>query len=302
MIESRRAGLFAMVLVLALVGTACNGSGGGDAASMKARGGGGDAGSAADQRGRARPALTSGGSDMAFGAAEKALPRPRAATALPQVGPSIIKTAELDLRVGGSDVDQTLQDAVQVAGRYGGFVLSTTSSDDGSGRGTVVLRIPSARFEQALGDIKGLATKVTRASVSGQDVSQEFVDLEARLRNYRAQEVVLLRLMDTAQSVTDTIRVQSELQPVQLEIERITGQLNFLRDQTDFGTITATVAEVGVTPAPDTTIEKSWRQALDTALGFVSAIIVSSGVIVPVGALLLLALLVVRQVGPRFSR
>ena len=82
-------------------------------------------------------------------------------------------------------------------------------------------------------------------SVSGQEVGQEFVDLAARERNLHAQERVLLRLMNHAISVTDTIRVENELSQVQGQIEQIAGRLRYLHDQADMSTITVSLKQAG---------------------------------------------------------
>jgi hypothetical protein len=161
--------------------------------------------------------------------------------------------------------------------------------------------VPARSFERALAEIEGLG-RVESENVTGQDVTQEFVDLEARLRNFRSQEAVLLRLMDKANTVTDTIRVQGELQGVQLEIERLTGQLRYLEDQTSLATLTVSLAEAGaVGPKPAGALQRAWEQALENSLGVVAAVIVGAGVVIPIALLVLIALLIIRQLRPRFT-
>ncbi len=126
------------------------------------------------------------------------------------------------------------------------------------------------------------------------------MDLEARLRNLEAQEEVLLRLMERAQTVSDTIKVQRELSGIQLEIERIIGRLNFLEDRTSFGTISVALVEHGVAPEPTTgIIQRGWERAKDAFLAIVSGLIASLGVVVPLLALGLVAWLVWRRVAAR---
>ena len=220
---------------------------------------------------------------------------------LPTVGPSVIKTATVDVGVRGS-VTEAVQKATGVAARFGGFVATTTTTSGSDASGTVTLRVPASDFEAALAAIEDLG-KLERHSVSGEDVGQEFVDLQARLRNWQSQEAVLLELMDRARTVSDTIRVQGELSQVQLEIERLRGRLNFLEDQTSFGTITATFAPVGAplpgNPAP---LTHAWEQALDAALSVVSAVIVGLGFALPVALLVGLVALAVRGLRPRLTQ
>lgn len=224
------------------------------------------------------------------------------AAALPTTSASIIKTATMEIGVPKGDLPDALQEAVSVAGRYGGFVLSTALEKEGSEGGTLTLRVPSIRFERALTDLEDLG-EVERRNISGEDVSQQFIDLEARLRNWRAQEAVLLDLMERATTIGETIRVQNELTGIQLEIERIRGRLRYLDDQTSFGTITARFVPAGISPAAKpNAIERAWEQALDGALAVVSGAIVVGGTALPVLLLAALGLLIFRQLRPRVSR
>ena len=223
-------------------------------------------------------------------------PRP----GLPTVTPNVIKTARLQLEVKEGKLQESVQAGVAVAERYGGFVVSTALDEEKASYGTVVVRVPAERFGQALEELKELGD-VEGQSVSGQDVTQEFVDLEARLRNFSAQEAVLLRLMDRSRTVADTIRVQRELQGVQLEIERIRGRLRYLRDQTSMATIELNVREVGAAPGPDTMLERAWKRALRLSLSVVSAVIVGAGFVVPVAALGALVLFLFARLRPRLS-
>jgi hypothetical protein len=252
----------------------------------------------------AEPASSTQGEDAAlFRAADAGgggRPLAQSAARLPGVGPSIIKTARVELGVASDGVQEAVQRAVEVAGSYGGFVSSTGIDSRGARSGTVVLRVPSTRFEDALRDLEELG-RVRSENVSGVDVTQEFVDLQARLRNWEAQETVLLRLMDRATSVTDTIRVQGELSRVQLEIERLRGRLDYLENQTDLGTITANFVAGGPAPQRPPTLVRAWRDALQGSLEVVSTVIVGAGYLVPVAILAAVAGLVLRGVRPRVS-
>ena len=162
------------------------------------------------------------------------------------------------------------------------------------------MRVPADGFGRTLAQLEDLGD-VQQEHVSGRDVTQEFVDLQARLRNFAAQEAVLLRLMDHSVSVADTIRVQSHLQGVQLEIERLRGRIRFLEDQTDMSTITLTFAEAGA-PGPRTgTIEKAWERAVDAAFAVVSAVIVGAGFLIPIALMIVVGLLVAGWVRPRLG-
>lgn len=278
--------LFVLAAVVAAFAAGCSGGSDEGAAGAAGRDGGGSG------AGGARTADE-------FLAADEAAQR--ASAALPSIGPAVVKTAQLELRVGKDRMGDAVADAVAVAGRYDGFVLSTTVDDDGRARGTVVLRIPAEHFETALSALEGLGD-VEAKTVSGEDVGEEFVDLEARARNLRAQEAVLLRLMSRAKTVAGTIRVQSELSAIQLESERIEGRLRYLRDQTALSTVTLRLEERGAA-APETASvwADAWQRMRDGFAALGTAIVVGGATILPFVPLLLVALLVWRLVRPRVA-
>ena len=247
--------LVAVGAILAVVGAACSGSGGDSALSVGdgggSGGGGGSHGAAVDSDGATRESAPGLGS----GEIGYAKVGGQTATRLPTVGPSVIKTGYLKLTVPEDGFTEATQDAVALAGRFSGFVLSTSIEGQDSRSGTLVIRVPSDRFEEFVNEVKDLGD-VRSESISGQDVTQEFVDLEARLRNLRAQEAVLLRLFDKASTVAATIRVQSELGRVQLESEQLQGRLRYLEDQTSLATLSITVAEKGAAPATRGTLTR----------------------------------------------
>lgn len=220
---------------------------------------------------------------------------------LESVGPSVIKTAQLHIEIDRDGLRDSVQDAIATASAHGGFVVSTrVDGGEGARSGSIILRVPAERFERALDALHSLGT-VEQELVSGQDVTEEFIDLEARLRHYEAQEAVLLNLMERAATVADTIRVQSELQGVQLEIERLRGRLRFLRDQTDLATIHVDLVEAGATAAPKNPFERAWENAADTFVAVLSGTIVAAGFVVPIGVLLAALYLVFRAVRPRLG-
>ena len=294
---TRRLRMVAVLLLVLVTGAACAGDGGGgDGGSDVAMGG---------AESRADSSAGGGGENFAMQDQSLSVKEARAggsttATRLPSVPSSIIKNGDVSVEVERGGVEEAIQEVVRLAARYQGYVVSTTLDDSTAGSGVLIIRIPSERFELALGAVKELGD-IQRQQVAGQDVTAEFVDLEARLRNWTTQEAVLLRLMDRAQTISSSIRVQAQLQQVQLEIERIRGRLNFLEDQTSLGTLAISITEAGAASTKDSTVEKAWRDALGMGLGIVSGLIVATGVVVPLAILLLIGLLIFRQVKPRFT-
>jgi hypothetical protein len=216
------------------------------------------------------------------------------------IGPSVIKTATLELEVEDGSFQDAVRDGIAAAERYGGFVLTTSVEDEDKGRGSITLRVPAARFGAALADLEGLGD-VKSETVSGQDVSAEFVDLQARLTHLLTQESVMLKLMERAQTIPDTIRVQGELQGIQLEIERLRGRIRFLDDQTDLSTIEVRLFEAGAVAAKDGEFAKAWARAKEAFVAIVAGLITSLGVIVPLAILLGLVILMIAVLKPRIS-
>jgi Domain of unknown function (DUF4349) len=292
---TRRAALAvtATVILSGLVGAAagCGGgsASGGATSAAHATASGGAAG--VQRLAAAAPPVetpsTGGGSAHTAARTVASLPAPRSA---------VVKTATLDLRVAHGRFGRAIAGLRGVATRFGGFVSRSSTSGTGIHSGSAVLRVPAARFGAALAAVEGLG-RPTDENVRGQDVTQQFVDLDARLVNLRSQERALLRLMRRAQSVTDTIRVQTYLQNVELQMEEIQGRLTYLRDRTAMSTIAVSVHEAGRKPAPPAHASALWKAAarsLHTALAVVTSVIVGAGFVIPVAILALLAVLIGR--------
>jgi hypothetical protein len=205
---------------------------------------------------------------------------------LPQVTTKVVKTATLSIEVVRGRFDQQFEQATLVAARHGGFVASSRVTAGRHPRGTLVIRVPASQFEATLAELRRLGT-VTGEDISGQDVTAQYVDLQARLRNWEAQEVVLLRLMRQSTSIEDSLKVQRALQDVQLAIEEIRGQLRVLDDQTEMSTISLSLTERGVPPVPrpptGISFSRAWQLALRGSMAVFAAVVVGLGYLVPIG-------------------
>jgi hypothetical protein len=146
---------------------------------------------------------------------------------------------------------------------------------------------------------------VAAQSIRGQDVTAVFVDLQARLRNWEAQESVLLRLMRQATTVEQTLRVQRELQDVQLQIEELRGQLRVLNNQTSMATIDVSMREAGAPPpgrkaeTGGLTLGEAWDDAVDGFIGVLGSVVIGLGYLIPITALAALVWLGYRRLRAR---
>ncbi|HJQ35471.1 MAG TPA: DUF4349 domain-containing protein [Pyrinomonadaceae bacterium] len=162
----------------------------------------------------------------------------------------IIRDATLTVEV--DEPSKALPRLASLAESRGGFVVNTESrqqtGEDG-GRSyetiTVQMRVPAAQFDAALAEIRA-AGRVTSEKISGKDVTEEYIDLEARLRTQRALEAQLLEIMKQAHSVSDAMAVQRGLADVRTEIERVEGRRRFIENQASLSTINVTLTP----PAP----------------------------------------------------
>ncbi len=152
----------------------------------------------------------------------------------------IIRNADLQLEANAPEEAQ--QKITQIAESKGGFVVeSTQSSSDAKAttRDTVTMtvRVPSAKFDEALSEIRQTASRVIVESVKGQDVTEEFIDIEARLKTQKALEAQFLEIMKRSNSVEDALNVQTEIARVRGEIEKIEGRKRFLESQASLSTV-----------------------------------------------------------------
>jgi Domain of unknown function (DUF4349) len=216
---------------------------------------------------------------------------------LSALGPKVVQTASLTLSIPRDRFSERVDEARTLAAGLGGFVVSSTASqgrDQRLERGTLVLRIPERSYAQAMDALSGLG-RVEARKESGQDVSQELVDLEARARHLEAVERQLLVLLEQAENVSAALAVQQRLNEVQLELEQVRGRQAYLDDQVAFATISLAIHERGAAVAGEEDAAwgfvDAWRTA---ARGFVTVVgwlLVAAVTIAPLVLLVALALL-----------
>jgi Domain of unknown function (DUF4349) len=198
--------------------------------------------------------------------------------ALGDFGRKVVKTANLGLR--SEDVRRSAAQAQQLAAAAGGTVLSSQvyRSDD-SVTADLVLSIPSEEFERVVDELRSLGEKVTTDSISGQDVTEEYVDLKSRERNLRATEESLLRLYDRAENVEEALSIQRELTTVRGEIELVQGRIKYLDQRSTYSQITLNIQPVTSPPPPRPTwdpkdvVERAWSASLSVLQVMATAII-----------------------------
>ncbi len=206
----------------------------------------------------------------------------------------VVRTASLDLVV--PDTEKALDDVQAMARELGGYVVSVEAYQYQEGRqATVTLRIPAENLDTALDRLRAMATTVRRESVSGQDVTDQYVDLESRLRHLEAKEKQLLEFLDRAEDTEAVLAVYEHLSATQAEIEQVKGRMQYLENQAALATVTVSLTPDVMAQPLETggwNLPATVRSAVETLLNvlefFVKALIYIVIVVLP--ALILVAL------------
>jgi PKD repeat protein len=154
----------------------------------------------------------------------------------------IIRTANLDLVV--VDVTAAMGQIEQLAGTYEGYIVSSNSwKDNDRLMGNIAIRVTAGNFDNAISALHALSVEVKSESTSGQDVTAEYVDLSAKLRNLEASESQLLELMKQAGKVEEILDVQRELVNTRGEIEQTKGRMQYLEQSSSMSLIQVTLEQ-----------------------------------------------------------
>ena len=160
----------------------------------------------------------------------------------PTVERKIIKTGHITLEV--EDIVETMDEVAEVADELGGYVVSSHKSEGEKGiSGSVRIRVSADRFDEAFERLRQLAISVPYETTESRDVTEEYVDLEARLHNLEATEAQYLALLEKAETVEEMLKVQRELSNVREEIERIEGRMKYLERTSDMALIEVSLKE-----------------------------------------------------------
>ncbi|MCG9479470.1 MAG: DUF4349 domain-containing protein [Actinomycetia bacterium] len=293
--------LLIFVLVLAAAGTGC-----GSAFEM-------DEAAEAPARDQGGQAMAT--EEMSYAEAEAA-PMEESADAgssdyinTPPLERKIIQNSYIELEIGAGEFEDKLFEISDIAENNGGFVSSSESYSDAEGKltsGRIIVRVPADKFDPVIDKVKALG-QVKNISMSGQDVTEEYIDLQSRLRNLKVQEEVLLDLMEQSKSVKDSIEVQRELSNVQGEIEVLQGRLNYLDNMVSFSTIEVYLTEpTTIREASDwgfmDAIKRGAKGAVRVFNGLISTLIIISPVLVFVAIIVIIIWLIVKSVKRRRSR
>lgn len=184
----------------------------------------------------------------------------------------VVITGDLQLVV--PEVESSLEQIAAMAQEADGYVLnSSTDSADGQQLAEITIRVPADQFNTLLGHIKKLGSQVLRENIQGNDVTEEYVDLEGRLKGLQATLAQLDSLLKESKTVEEALQVSVERGKVQEQIEQTLGRKQYLENQAALATLNISLSTTPPRPErsplawqPSTTVENASRFLV--ALGY----------------------------------
>lgn len=224
----------------------------------------------------------------------------------------VVYTGTMSLEV--EDTEATIAKISDILKSSQGYISSRSLSRTGSGkmRGSVTIRVPAASLDSILTQIKAFAIRPLSEDSKSEDVTQQYVDLDARRKNLESYEVELTKLLETVREQTgkaeDLLAVYNQLTEVRGQIEQIKGQQLYLENTSSLATYTldlvpheeVTVIEEGWNPG--STARTALRSLVQALQGLADIAIVLILFIAPILILLALPLIVVFWIARRFWR
>jgi hypothetical protein len=251
-------------------------------------------------------------SAVAPGAPDYAAPVSDANEATDAEDRMIVRSANVSLVV--MDTENSVARIKSIVSALGGYVVGTQLwRDEGQLRGSVSVRVPSESLEDALSQFKALAVKVERETSNSQDVTEEYTDLSARLRNLEATEQELLELLGTVRERTgkaeDILAVYRELTNIRGQIEQLKGRMQYLERTSAMAAVTLElIPDVLAQPIagtgwrPSATVAGALRSLLGTLRFLADAAIVIVFYVLPVVVVLLIPVAIVWLVWRRWRK
>lgn len=210
----------------------------------------------------------------------------------------LITTADLSLEVRSAK--KTHDQLAGIASKAGGYVtVSSLTGEEGAQSGAVAMRVPAAKYASVLAEVSKLG-KVLSKQEKGEDVTEEFVDLQSRIRNLKREEEAFLVVLKKATRVPDILAVERELSRVRGEIEQAVGRAKYLENQVALSTVNVSFNE----PVPVVTQAVNWNvtqtalrclHSLGEVFRVISSVIILLIVYIPLWAFIGLVWYVVRR-------
>lgn len=189
---------------------------------------------------------------------------------------AVIRTNVKELAKAQSNIEQKVK-------KYGGYIVESNvyKEDNQTSSGHMIVRIPEKHFETFLTEAEEEVSKVLERNITGQDVTEQYVDLSSRLKSKRVVEERLHAFMKGAEKTEDLLKISSDLATVQEEIEVIVGKMKYLENQASFSTIELTMIENRVIiPEIENNDLNTWEKTKKQFVTSTNALLVAGSAIV----------------------
>jgi Domain of unknown function (DUF4349) len=250
------------------------------------------------------------GNDMVISQPVSLAQADAANTASQAINRKIIRNANLTLEV--TSPTEVQPKIVSIAESHQGFVVTSeatqrTAEDKTRPEITInlVVRVPASQFNQVMEEVRAVGTRRIQEKVTGQDVTEEFIDLEARIKNQKALELQFLEIMKRAGKVEDALSVQTELAGVRTEIEKLEGRRRFLENQASLSTINLTLqppTQIVNATGFWYSVKTAFSDGVDVAAEIILFMIRAIIALAPVLVLVVLPLALLAKLGIRIVR
>jgi len=191
----------------------------------------------------------------------------------------IVQTATVRMQV--KDVNGSFGEVGNIAAAAGGFVASSNFSYQGDQQiAAVTIRVPAGAYQDVLRQVRALGAKVDSEASNASDVTEEYSDLQARIRTLEATETQLLQLLGQAKNVSEVLQVQDRLNSVRTQIEQAKGRVALLDKLSDFATISVSLRPLAVPVKTDgggvdlgAEISRAWDDSLEFLGGIAAGVL-----------------------------
>jgi len=210
----------------------------------------------------------------------------------------IVRTGTMALEV--NDIGKSLADIAAIATQLDGYVVTSGQrADTGNDpSGSISIRVPAGKFDDALQKLRALAVKVTYENSNSQDVTEQYMDLKAQLKNYEATEAQFLELLKKADNVKDILEVQREISNVRGNIERVKGRIQYLERTSDMSLIDISLKKAKPIGESSWDVTGIFKGAVDGLIVFgkvLLAILIWLLVFSPVWIIVLVIIFIIRR-------
>ncbi|KUK77766.1 MAG: Uncharacterized protein XD93_0111 [candidate division WS6 bacterium 34_10] len=210
----------------------------------------------------------------------------------------IRKSGSINLTV--ESLEEANDEVLDILDNYNGSVVSSNESGVGNNKSiSITLKVPVKYFENLFEEVKDIEGKVDYASYYTDDVTQEYTDLQSRLKNLKATETQLVKILETADTVEDTLAVFNQLSSTRSQIEVLEGQIKYLDNQVDYSylTVNLSLSDVGKEVKdekwePFGVVKSAFSALVDFSIGIVDlliwVIVFSPVILIPLAIVLLI--------------